>query len=677
MSQSHPRFYFIINPLHSCFSRLCGLVDWLKCRVYIGLLRAWFVVLLLPGTVLLAQPNPQEYKGLQQKYNTAQTDSARVMTLTELAWLYRKYDKAKSLNYCTQALQLAEKADYVEGIGFAKMATGNVYNYYSVYDSAIAAYKSSRIYFLDIPHIQVRNHRLGQLYYNLGQIYREMGMHDEAIHALNEAAVFYKKNQNQEDLPKIYIDIANIYDSHKQHKQALLYADQALQETRQLKDTATYCAVMNDLSSVYLSLHNQTKNPAYLAKAKANFYLTYRILQQNPTADPDERVLPTVLTNIGDCLLREASYDSAVYFLNESQRLVTRINYKWVKGYNYMYLGEIALKKGNLPAAAGYFQRALPYGSEYGDDFTLSLYPRLVRLYSIQGNHAQALHYQQLYQKSYEKILNEKKDRAINEIQTRYETREKETQIVDLQKDNARKRQQLIGSVMLAVLGVALSAAVFAVYRFRRKVFRQRERLLQDEKEKADLAKKVEQDAKEKALLQQQLVEQENQRIQEENQLQNTINALQQAQLQREIDFKQRELTASVMQLEKKNEWMIQLKTQLQQIEKHANGTAPQIREVYKVIDHSLNVEEDMDKFTVHFENVHPQFFQQLQNLTGQSLSALDLKYCAYLRMQLSTKEIANLLSIEPKSVRMAQYRLKKKLGLGENDDLKEFLNKL
>ena len=641
-----------------------------------------FATVCLCGLLLLpcasfAQPDPQEYEALRQKYNAAKTDSARVMTLTELAWLYRKYDKPKALAYCSRAIEIARKADYDEGIGFSQMAAGNVYNYHSRHDSAIIFYRKSIPYFQKISHGKTKDHRLGQLHYNLAEAYRAVGAHEEAVFSLNESAAYYRKNKDEEKLPSIYIDIANIYESQQQYSESLKYADKALMETRRLKDTATFCFVMNDLNNVYLSLHAQTKNTAYLTKAKANFYLTYRILQNNPKADPNGIVTPTILTNLGDCLLREAKYDSATYFLNESNRMAAKIQYKWVEGYNYMHLGEIATNRKQLAAAESFFAKALSYRKDYGGNFTIDLYQRLVKMLTAKGDFGEALRYQQLYQKDYGEMLDEKKNRAVNEIQTRYDTREKEAQIIDLQKDNHRKRQQLIGTVALAILGVALAAAIFMAYRFRRKIFRQRERLLQEEKSKAVLAKKVEEDATENALLQQRLAEQENQRIQEEAQSQNTIHALQQEQLQREIDFKHRELTANVMQLEKKNELLIELKAHLQRIGKNANGAALQIREVYKAIDHSLDVEEDFDRFMTHFENVHPQFSQRLQNLAGQSLSALDLKYCAYLRMQLSTKEIANLLSIEPKSVRMAQYRLKKKLSLGEDDDLKEFLNRL
>jgi tetratricopeptide (TPR) repeat protein/DNA-binding CsgD family transcriptional regulator len=631
----------------------------------------------LGSFLCIAQPDPKEIKALEEKFKTGKTDSAKVMTLNEMTWLFRKYDKKQALQYAEKALLIARKADFDEGVGFSQMAMGNVYNYHTLHDSAIVLYKKAVPFFEKIPAETHRNYRLGQLYYNMGEAYRAINYYGEAIGAFNQSAAFYKKNKNESELPNIYIGIANIYETQEQYEESLKYADKALQETQSLKDKETYCFVMNDLNNVYLSLHAKTKNPLYLTKAKANFYLTYRILQKNPEADPNGIITPTILSNLGECLLRESKYDSAAYFLNKSNSLAAVIQYKWVRGYNYMHLGEIAMNRRQLSEAEIYMAIAFSCRREYGDDFTLTLYPKLVKLQTVKGNFSEALRYQQLYQKDYEKILNAKKNRTVNEIQTRYQTREKEMQISDLQKENENKKLQLIGSVMLAVLGLIVAAAIFLVYQFRKRIFRQREQLLREEKEKAVLAKQLEAEAKENAVLQQQLTEQENQRIQEEIHLQNTIHTLQKEQLQLDIDFKQRELTTSVMQLEKQNGLLIQIKTQLQQIEKNNKNASLEVRELHKIIDESLDIETDFDKFMAHFENVHPQFFQQLQTLAGQSLSALDLKYAAYIRMQLSTKEIANLLGIEPKSVRMAQYRLKKKFSLSETDDLKAFLNQL
>jgi DNA-binding CsgD family transcriptional regulator len=75
----------------------------------------------------------------------------------------------------------------------------------------------------------------------------------------------------------------------------------------------------------------------------------------------------------------------------------------------------------------------------------------------------------------------------------------------------------------------------------------------------------------------------------------------------------------------------------------------------------------------MHFERVHQDF---LANLKKQfpSLSANDLRLCAYLRMNIATKEISKIMGISPASANKARYRLRKKLGLKKEEDLISFI---
>ena len=625
---------------------------------------------------LFAQPNQKEFKDLNTAYKNSKSDSSRVMILTKLGWHFRQHDKIKALKYCKKSIIEAKNSNYIEGMGFGNMATGNVYNYNFQYDSAVYFYKRAIPYFKSMKIEKLKNYRLGQLYYNYGKASVEIGLNEEAITLLIESSKFYLKSKNQEELPSIYISIANIYDTQKQYNQSLKYANIALQGTKRIKDTTEYCFVMNDLSSIYLSLHNQNNNLKYVKKAKSNFYKVAKILEKNPSFDKQGIIQPTVLCNIGDCLIREQKYDSAIYYFKKSNLLANKINYDWIIRYNFLYLGKVYLVRNQIDLADNYFKKAYTYVKDGDDDFKLKLYLSLVDLQVAKKNFSKALDFQKLYHDQYDKTLNIERNKAINEIQTRYETSKKELKINELKKDNANKKQQLFGTIILAVLSVLLALSIFIVYKFQKKIFKQKELLLQEENKKAILEKKIELSAKEKALLQNKLIEQENIRIQEEYELQKAIHILEEEKMLQNISFKSRELTANVMQLEKKNEMFIELKSQIQDNKKFDNPEKL-LKSLNKLISESLNVEEDFQKFTKHFESVHPQFFEKVQEKSIQSLSSLDLKYCAYMKMKLSTKEIANLLNIESKSVRVAQYRIKKKLNLIESDDLKDVINKI
>jgi len=146
--------------------------------------------------------------------------------------------------------------------------------------------------------------------------------------------------------------------------------------------------------------------------------------------------------------------------------------------------------------------------------------------------------------------------------------------------------------------------------------------------------------------------------------------------LRYELDFRNRELFVKTMLISEKNNVLNKIKEELSTLKAHASeeGTN-KIRQMIHTIDQSINQDERLKSFIVSFERIHPQFFEKL-SLEYPALSQNELKHCAYIRMNLSNKEVANMLHISPKSVEMARYRIKKKLDLNARGSLIQFLNK-
>ena len=86
-------------------------------------------------------------------------------------------------------------------------------------------------------------------------------------------------------------------------------------------------------------------------------------------------------------------------------------------------------------------------------------------------------------------------------------------------------------------------------------------------------------------------------------------------------------------------------------------------------IDHNTDLDEQWQQFKLHFDSVHKGFFERLLK-NFPKLTPNELKLCAYLRMNLSTKEIAQMLNISTESVTTKRYRLRKKLGLEKDENL-------
>lgn len=149
-------------------------------------------------------------------------------------------------------------------------------------------------------------------------------------------------------------------------------------------------------------------------------------------------------------------------------------------------------------------------------------------------------------------------------------------------------------------------------------------------------------------------------------------------QLEKELAAKNRELANAATNIVYKNEMLNSLHDELTKI-KDANGNTlkpEQLRKVNHLIEEAHNDTRDWDLFEKSFNESHEDFFKKLK-AQYPTLVPNDLKLCAYLRLNMSSKEIASLLNISLRGVEIRRYRLRKKLNLEKDKNLSEFLIEL
>ncbi|RZN84826.1 MAG: LuxR family transcriptional regulator [Winogradskyella sp.] len=151
-----------------------------------------------------------------------------------------------------------------------------------------------------------------------------------------------------------------------------------------------------------------------------------------------------------------------------------------------------------------------------------------------------------------------------------------------------------------------------------------------------------------------------------ENQKQ--IMAFRNKTLRQDIDSKNRELGLSTMNLIRKNEFLNSLKKELNNIE-----GSKELNKIIKIIDKNINNTEDWKFFEEAFNNADKDFLKKIKKL-HPPLTPNDLKLCAYLRLNLSSKEIAPLLNISHRSVEVKRYRLRKKMELPHEASLTNYI---
>jgi hypothetical protein len=136
-----------------------------------------------------------------------------------------------------------------------------------------------------------------------------------------------------------------------------------------------------------------------------------------------------------------------------------------------------------------------------------------------------------------------------------------------------------------------------------------------------------------------------------------------------EVENKSRELSNAALNLIRKNEVLQRLKDDLLD----AKNEPRALQKIIRLIDTHLEGDHDWEMFEESFNRVHDDFFKRLMH-NFSDLTPGDMRLAAYLKMNLSSKEIAPLLNISVRGVENKRYRLRKKLGLAEEANLTEFI---
>lgn len=164
----------------------------------------------------------------------------------------------------------------------------------------------------------------------------------------------------------------------------------------------------------------------------------------------------------------------------------------------------------------------------------------------------------------------------------------------------------------------------------------------------------------------------ENNRLLEIKELESeqTLMKIRNQQLEQDFESKNRELAASTMSLIKKNELLSLIKDDLK---KSAETGDRSVKSVISTINRNISEEDTWNVFKDAFNNADKDFLKKIK-LAHPLLTPNDLRLCAYLRLNLSSKEIAPLLNISVRSVEIKRYRLRKKMDLAHEESLVEYI---
>ncbi len=153
------------------------------------------------------------------------------------------------------------------------------------------------------------------------------------------------------------------------------------------------------------------------------------------------------------------------------------------------------------------------------------------------------------------------------------------------------------------------------------------------------------------------------------------IKELKTLQLETEITHKNAQLASSTLHLVQKNETINKIRSEIENVRKKVKDpeAKKELKKVISVLSDDERLENDWESFSVHFDQVHSDFLKRLK-AQYPDLTRKDRKMAAYLRMNLSTKEIAPLLGISVRGVEIGRYRLRKKMNLDTGIKLRKYM---
>lgn len=272
----------------------------------------------------------------------------------------------------------------------------------------------------------------------------------------------------------------------------------------------------------------------------------------------------------------------------------------------------------------------------------------LSRVAEQSGQPVKALKYYKQYMQFNSVLFNKRKFATIQQLEAQYHSEKRELALKAAQQEAAFTKKQ--NRYYLFLIGVGLIGLFFLYrsYHFKLRASQNKHLLLVGEKNKIEL--------------QANLRAEETARLQAERKL-----------MQERLNRMEKELMAGTLQVEEKNILIHELKEKLDTLK----SDDPLYRQMSRLIIKSQEIDKGYSDIKSEFSEVSPDLITGLQEKARNKLTQLDLKYCSYIYMGLSNKEIAVKLNVAPKSIRMARYRIKQKLQLDRDESIDDFIKGL
>ncbi|WP_172826959.1 hypothetical protein [Flammeovirga sp. SJP92] len=441
-------------------------------------------------------------------------------------------------------------------------------------------------------------------------------------------------NQLEDDLLRVHIynGLGWLYSFYERNKLSNEYFDQAISICKNNESIDQYILVDN-----YYAKATIARKSGDIEQARA--YLDTCILQKNSIIEATEERNDNsfIEAEYGYLLYEDEEYDKALDRLLPLDEFFTRYQHSYLVIFHY-FIGNIYQKKNQLQKSEQFYHSALEAGMRHKShsDLLPIINNELSKVKLKMGKTKEAYQYllksKELNERQYgSRSNNNKKFLEIKDQYRKEQEYQKELQQKrELERLTQESKINYLRNIIFYITISALVLVVFFVYRNLRNKY------------KAD----------KKFFIEKQKMEEE--------------------KIKEVLEIKNKELTASVLQIIQHEETLAEIKKELTELKKEPD--ANQINKLSKKIN--LNTNNNWKEFEARFVEVNGNFYKELHKQFPK-LTQGDQKICALIKLNFDSKGMAKLLGISTESVHTTRYRLRKKLGLSRQDNLEEFISNI
>jgi tetratricopeptide (TPR) repeat protein/DNA-binding CsgD family transcriptional regulator len=454
---------------------------------------------------------------------------------------------------------------------------------------------------------------------NIGQLLTLQGDYEQAILYMEEALSIDRLLGDENVIAIDLNTLARIYENWGLFDKAIAYIEEAMEIDSRLNNTAKLAIRYNSLGLIY-------KSWGKYEQALASFK---RALEIDSQMGHTEKVALRE-ANIGSTFLAMGQVDKAIDFLDRSFQFFRNEQMPSYMASSLSELGRAYLRKGLYGKAEVSLLECLDISRREGyNTWEISSLEALSDLYAATGRQQQSLEAFKAFTAVKDSVFNMQSQQKIAEFQAKYDLfkKQQENELLRKDKEIAAKRHTVI--VLVFTISALTLLVMLLVLLIRLKI--QQNKRLRTEKENGELRMELEQ--------------------------------------------RNRELTYNAMCIIKNNETVAKLAETIEEAIEAGNEKADLNRLIRKL--QHLEKEKNWAEFEMRFTRVHEDFYNNL-NTRFPDLTPNERKLCAFLRLNMSTKDIAAITHQSVHSINVARTRMRKKLGIdGTDENLIGFLYSL